>query len=739
MKNRQSNFQADKRRAHFIDESALSTLLAIERSRFEAQQPVTTGRGPADFVILWLLIGLQIIMASAIIISMSAFGRARSLRNDIASFDLPFTKLAATPVPPEQIAPQTKLSEPAPIASNVALPPRLEPKAVPSQPDSEILRIRGLEITQGIQVFDEPEDPRCDPAANHPDHIFCNNSVPLVAGRRTLLRLYLACQGECPQAETTIELRVLKENEEQTRLTRYLSAATLSQINNLPHDEVRLNLGNSVNFEFSPSPSWLSGSITFEVEAASGSAGETPVRLDLTENFAVRKPLRIAYLPIQHQGLRPAEASQMDHWLVRLYPTPNVEYYRLPVPDLIWDRELNKGELLNELLYVYWLYTQHHPPADWPDQLFGWLPQEIYNGGASDPSWCPGCAGPHSGRVAFGGWRPEQDIGGPRILVHEIAHNLGAKHAWSPTEQEDGYCFRTEGADIQVDPQWPYVQTPNIQEVGIDLFSTPPIIYPASFYDVMSYCSRPWISPHTYRILFDSPVLDPDANRTLAAADFKLSDSAHPGPTLLVSGMIYPDDTVTRPRIVHFDKVFNSEPTAEPVSSPLPISPYCLEIQADDGSILARRCFEAGFLNIETGLPTDPRPYFLAIPNLIPEEIASIRLSKNGAALITVSPSATPPQVALTYPNMGEPLRGRQTITWEASDADGDPLTYDLLYSHNGGQSWTPIATGLEQNRYTFDAAQLTASHQARIRVFANDGFHTRMDETDVPLAIQGN
>ena len=189
----------------------------------------------------------------------------------------------------------------------------------------------------------------------------------------------------------------------------------------------------------------------------------------------MRKPLRVAYLPITYQNVQPPELRGVDYWLLRMYPVPGVEYYRLPVPDMTWDGELSKGEVLRKLFYTYLLYTQNQPPEAWPDQLFGWLPQEFYNGGASDPAWCANCAGPHSSRVAFGGLRPEQDIGGPRVLVHEIAHNLGAQHAWSPTQSQDAACFKAEGADIWVDPDWPYLQTPYIQEVGIDLYSTPPL------------------------------------------------------------------------------------------------------------------------------------------------------------------------------------------------------------------------------------------------------------------------
>jgi hypothetical protein len=476
----------------------------------------------------------------------------------------------------------------------------------------------------------------------------------------------------------------------------------------------------------------MSGPIAFAVEATVGTETAT---LTTTHNFAPRKPLRIAYLPIQYQGFTPPDALNSDYWLRRLYPVPAVEYYRLPVPDLVWEGELNKGELLQELLYTYWLYTQHNPVESWPDQLFGWLSPEVYNGGASDPAWCTDCAGSHSGRVAFGSLRSERDIGGPRILAHEIAHNLGAKHAWSPTQQQDGQCFRAEGADIQVDPTWPYAETPYIQEIGLDLYSDPPLVYPAATYDMMAYCAQPWISPYTYRTLFESQLLQPISGDSNASADFRPNQP--PKNTLLISGLIYPNGTASQPQVVQLETaqpanpIPQSGPTTEDYSGD-----YCLTLSAYDNATLAKYCFAATFVDTETGLLTEASPYFFTLPNLEVSQIARITLNSGTTSLATLTPSSTPPDVTLTFPNAGETLSDQQTITWQARDTDGDQLTYDLLYSPDAGQTWLPLAVHLTERHYTFETAALLFSQQALIRVIANDGFHTQIDETDKTFTI---
>jgi hypothetical protein len=721
------------------------------RSDAMPARPAGNSKNRATLLFIWGVILLQVVVVTAVLVLSTPTDRG----GHIEALDVP-PLVYAPPVlsepparldetPPAEIFAPTPTSTPNPVQSISQPKPQSEVMSQPTpQPEpAEVqqlptLRWRGLEITQGIQVFNEPEDPRCSADPNQPNYVFCNNSMPLVAGRHTLVRLYPACLGDCPATDLTVQLRLLKDGQEQANLTRNLSAATLQQSNSLSLPDIRSSLERSVNFEFFPPPDWMSGQITFEVQAQGAGAAAEP--LSLSKNFTVRKPLRVAYLPIKYQGVTPPESTEMAYWLQRMYPVPNIQYYRLPVPDLTWEGDLDKSQILNKLLFTYWLYAQYQPVSEWPDQLFGWLPQEFYNGGVSDPFWCPTCTGPHSSRVAFGGLRPEQDIGGPRILVHEIAHNLGALHAWSPTSHEDARCFKPEGADIRVDPDWPYAETPTIQEFGIDLYSNPPVVYPPAYFDMMAYCTQPWISPHTYRKIFESPFLNPDVSATLPLADFQPLAEAGEGGTLLVSGVVYPDGTVSQPEIVRLTgDAFPSAASgfSPPVFTPPPGNDYCLEVQASDGASLTQRCFDVGFNDLESGQPDESSPYFFTLSDLDSQDIGQISISKNDVALVIVTPSNSPPDVALNYPNGGEVLEGQQTVTWEAYDADGDSLQYDLLYSADGGQSWLPLAVRLNQPEFTFFTSQIEASENALIRVIATDGFHTSTDQSDAVFTIK--
>lgn len=615
-------------------------------------------------------------------------------------------------------------------------PTLIPPTSTPSPTPTTLpppLRIRGVELTQGIQVLQEPENPRCHPDPAHSHNVLCNNSIPMVAGRHTMVRVYLACPDGCSVNDGVVRLRLLKDGQEQTSLAHSFAVDDLQRIDTLSLAQLRGDLENSVNFTFLPPPEWMTGQITFDLEARFDTQADSkellpPDRYSLTKEFIERKPLRVAYLPIEYNGLRPADPAEADYWLQRLYPVPSVEYYRLPMPDMTWEGDLSKGEVLRKLLYTYWLYGQYRSNEAHPDQLFGWLPQEVYNGGAADPYWCPNCAGPHSSRVAFGGVRPEQDIGAPRILAHEIAHNLGAQHAWSPTAQEDGGCFKEEGANIQVDPDWPYSFTPNIQEFGIDLYSNPPIIYPPSTYDVMSYCVQPWISPHTYRKIFDSPFLKPGDTAPPVPTEYLTQVETTNQGTLMVSGVVYRDGTVSQPEVIRLegDALNNSAGFMPPQPAG---DDYCLEVWDQNDQRLAQRCFDAGFADLEQSDLTDTSAFLFLLPEVDPAVVSKITVSHGQEALVEVAPSNHAPQIKLNHLPGETLLQGRKTISWQAEDVDGDRLSYDIFYSSDQGTSWLPLAVQLSSMEYTFYTSQIPTSSPVRLRVTVTDGFHTTTAE----------
>jgi len=90
------------------------------------------------------------------------------------------------------------------------------------------------------------------------------------------------------------------------------------------------------------------------------------------------------------------------------------------------------------------------------------------------------------------------------------------------------------------------------------------------------------------------------------------------------------------------------------------------------------------------------------------------------------------PSVHVTSPNGGEILKSNQTqVSWIASDPDGDPLTYNLLVSDDGGATWDPVATGLKQKSHNLILTGFSGGNKYLVKVIAADGVNTAEDVSD--------
>ena len=146
----------------------------------------------------------------------------------------------------------------------------------------------------------------------------------------------------------------------------------------------------------------------------------------------------------------------------------------------------------------------------------------------------------------------------------------------------------------------------------------------------------------------------------------------------------------------------------------------------------------------------------LAIDELVPFVAGTAQvdiLGPNGQVLASVKAGANPPTVKVLSPNGGESLDGDEiTVSWEAADADGDPLSFTVQYSPDNGKSWnvvyssaideedlTALGTGAQSSNaisVVVDAGNFVAGDQGLIRVWASDGVNTVSDQSDGTFRI---
>lgn len=109
------------------------------------------------------------------------------------------------------------------------------------------------------------------------------------------------------------------------------------------------------------------------------------------------------------------------------------------------------------------------------------------------------------------------------------------------------------------------------------------------------------------------------------------------------------------------------------------------------------------------------------------------------SAQITYNNPPTTPTV--TVPNGGEKWNSLHTITWnQSTDADGNPITYEIQLTTNNGSTWKTIKTGVTGGSTTFDFINEPETSTAKIRIRAFDGTsYSAYDESNGVFTIDHN
>jgi hypothetical protein len=352
------------------------------------------------------------------------------------------------------------------------------------------------------------------------------------------------------------------------------------------------------------------------------------------------------------------------------------------------------------------------------------------------------------------GWGNPYD--GPVTMAQELSHAEGLwwhAETWSEPAAAVFPLFN---------PTWPWWHT-DIGHVGMDTRDPahPVVVAPyippiAHIHDFMSYADDSgglvpkWVSPYTYCELLDhftggddrctdavkraaSDELVELGERTpVSAWDWPHGDAANARlvayrprpagaviaaagaeqPYLLVSGTVAWDGRAA---------------TIEPLEIVERAGPVPFEAQGDafelrvlDGT--GAQLLSVPFTPIETHTVQDqPQGYGFLVPAAAGAREVQILRGSTVIARRVASPN--PPTVSLATDLGGRTLAAPTDLTWNAHDADGDPLTASVELSRDGGATWIPIAVGLTGASLTVDPAQVPGGRSELLRVEVSDGF----------------
>ncbi len=153
-----------------------------------------------------------------------------------------------------------------------------------------------------------------------------------------------------------------------------------------------------------------------------------------------------------------------------------------------------------------------------------------------------------------------------------------------------------------------------------------------------------------------------------------------------------------------------------------PVGDFLVSLQAADGSLLASASFG---INQDPGEYNAPNPGAFQVEVPFPPGAVRLVITKDGQDYYRLEKSATAPTVSVDQPGAGAPVSAAATLSWSASDGDGDLLTYNVYYSPDNGASWQLIGLNLNALNLPIDGSLLPGSEQALIRVVASDGLNT--------------
>ena len=602
-----------------------------------------------------------------------------------------------------------------------------------------------LEVSQGIQNRD--------------------NEMPLIAGRATIVRAFLY--------DDPAEL------EPQSALLRAFDAGTGVELPDSPIPAANNGAfiltdgqgGDRLNIDHGPwflTPrAWRSGSVRFEVEVTYLKNGSQVVKKTgkKTAHFQIAEDLHLMMVPLHlHEHGDPAQPVQTFDYAYaipiilsayRHLPVANIQAHLAPLyfpggkahdgvtPEYNLSTKLAQVALVGEM---YELAINSPFPSG--EIIFTGM---VHPG--LDTGTTAGIAASVNTRGIWAAMSPDTAVPwlmtGGETLAHEIGHARKLPHV---------LC---KGTELGVDPNYPWLAPCRLAEVdpkgyyGLDVYyhffnlgfpsvltNDPSYAESLTAYPLMGYREYSWVSPYEYCKLLPDFGVPCGLNWTPPAPAQPYGPYAAAAKALLnVETFLVARGTLdTQSGTANLERVYQMEVVSDgggdaALADTLLTTPqqsWSL-VQLDiNGAVLA----EQPVLLDESSDAVGSEEGFLEVMALAPG-VVKVELRLDGVPVAEKAASANPPQVTLAGPNGGETLAPGALIEWSAVDADDDPLTFDLLYSRDDGQTWQAFALGISGSSYSLPSLQgFPGTLQGRMRVRANDGFYSVTDDSDAAFSV---
>lgn len=166
---------------------------------------------------------------------------------------------------------------------------------------------------------------------------------------------------------------------------------------------------------------------------------------------------------------------------------------------------------------------------------------------------------------------------------------------------------------------------------------------------------------------------------------------------------------------------------------------YSIELKDSSDNLLSYLNFSPSFLEIGfngSTIETNESYFLFALNN---SNVSKIIVKHNGVTKDEQSRTNNTPKVNIS--SVGEKFSTPFNITWNATDADNDNLSYAVLISLDNGSNYTTLVADYNDASLEVDPSDLDYSEEAVVKILATDGINTGSDITSTftmgsPLSI---
>ena len=609
------------------------------------------------------------------------------------------------------------------------------------------LTVSHIELTQVVQRFD--------------------NSVPLIAGKPTVARVYV--NAETPGATANGGMaRVPGVRLSATRDGQFQGSIDVGvPLDVAPRtvDPRTLRDRAAATYNILLPSAWtaLAGPNTSFSVTATVNPSNTLAESTTSNNSLTRTALLVPTLPFNFIGLRyqdpdlPASLvssgafETFRQYVQRTWPVARVNRIT-PANDIFnWTTKTDSpGDYMPATNYL-----ACHPIVQAASAMAAQAsaPNNTYPNLILSPVRTAGTGGPRGGCAVQGGlgalvtddtrttFTTEGSPIGGIVSSQELAHTRSLRHTGHAVD--DPNCCTHSGLS----------RSTSDLAFGFDV-TTMSVIAPGTAsagsshaHDVMTdvlQSSAVWPSDYTYELLLRRFRLTPlgaappdDPAYLAGALPEEAYRQAATAPMLLVRGMIgQPNPTLDRQTLALMppaERLLALADTASFAPSYLldlstdldeggDSGSFTLELRDAAGTALVSRSFDLDLTENHEN-PLGPWGFLRALP--WDARATSLVLRSGDRVLAEQRASGNAPTVRVLTPGEGVDWGGVRRVTWEASDADGDALVFAVQYSSDGGRTWTPLAIDESGASPTVDADLLAGSRDCLVRVLASDGFRT--------------